>query len=146
MIGHVSVRSALVGPAAAASDRSLRLARWQRRAIEVLVSVAAFAVWGTLAYKGLFRLLARAEGVVVLSGHWLLDVVSLVVGVSGSIAGISALWAIGMRAFGRTPSSLLGTPDDGPADAAYRDAALRRAASAARRGPHRTATRPPRAD
>jgi hypothetical protein len=68
---------------------------------------------------------------VVLSGHWLLDVASLVVGVSGSIAGISALWAIGMRALGRTPSSLVGAPDDGPADALYRDAAARRAARAA---------------
>ena len=121
MIGHVSVRSSLVEPRAV-TDRRLKLARWQRRTIEVLVAGAAFAVWSTLAYKGLFRLLARAEGVVVLSGHWLLDVVSLVVGVSGSIAGVSALWAIAMRATGRTPSSLLGTPDDEPADVAYRTA------------------------
>ncbi len=121
MIGHVTVQSSLVEPTAA-SDRRVKLARWQRRTIEVMVAGAAFAVWGILAYKGLFRLLARAEGVVVLSGHWLLDVASLVVGVSGSIAGISALWAIGMRIMGRTPRSLLGAPDDGPTDAANRAA------------------------
>jgi hypothetical protein len=121
MIGHVTVQSSLVEPTAT-SDRHVKLARWQRRTIEVMVAGAAFAVWGILAYKGLFRLLARAEGVVVLSGHWLLDVASLVVGVSGSIAGISALWAIGMRIMGRTPRSLLGAPDDGPTDAAYRAA------------------------
>ena len=126
MTGHATVRSSLIEPAAV-SDRQLKLARWQRRTIEALVAVAAFAVWGTLAYQGLFRLLARAEGIVVLSGPWLLDVASLIVGVSGSIAGISALWAIGMRALGRTPSSLVGAPDDGPADAAYRDAAHRSA-------------------
>jgi hypothetical protein len=130
MLGHVSVRSPLIEPAAV-SDRRLTLARWQRRTIEAVVAVSAFAVWSVLAYKGLFRLLARADGVVVLSGHWLLDVASLIVGVSGSIAGISALWAIGMRALGRTPSSLVGAPDDGPADALYRDAAARRAARAA---------------
>ncbi len=104
------------------------------------MAVAAFAVWGILAYKGMFRLLARAEGVVVLSGHWLLDVVSLVVGVSGSIAGISALWAIGMRALGRTPSSLVGAPDDGPADAAYRNAPARGAARGAASAPRRPST------
>jgi hypothetical protein len=119
MIGHVSVRSPLI-ERPAITDRRLQLAQWQRRTIEALVAVAAFAVWGQLAYSGLFRLVARAEGIVVLSGHWLLDVASLVVGVSGSIAGISALWAIGMRAAGRTPSSLLGAPDDGPADVVYR--------------------------
>ncbi len=139
MIGHVSVRSSLIEPAAS-SDRRLTLARWQRRTIEAVVAVAAFAVWGQLAYSGLFRLVARAEGVVVLSGHWLLDVASLVVGVSGSIAGISALWAIGMRALGRTPSSLVGAPDDGPADAAYRTAPARGAARGAAGAPRRPST------
>lgn len=144
MIGHVSVSTPLI-ERAAVSDRRLKLARWQRRTIEVVVAVAAFAVWGALAYSGLFRLLARAEGVVVLSGPWLLDVASLVVGVSGSIAGISALWAIGMRALGRTPSSLLGAPDDGPVDAPFRDAGYR--AAALRRGEQGTVNaRPPRAD
>jgi hypothetical protein len=143
MIGHVSVQSPVIEPAAVA-DRRVKLARWQRRTIECLVAVTAFAVWGVLAYKGLFRLVARAEGIVVLSGHWSLDVASLVVGVSGSIAGISALWAIGMRALGRTPSSLVGAPDDGPVDAAYRDAALRRAAMP-RPATRRAAPRP-RAD
>lgn len=124
MIGHVSVPTPLIEPAAL-TNRHPKLAGWQRRTIEALVAVAAFAVWGKLAYSGVFRLLARAEGVVVLSGHWLLDVVSLIVGVSGSIAGISALWAIGMRMLGRTPSSLVGAPDDNATDAAYRDAATR---------------------
>jgi hypothetical protein len=141
MIGQASVGSPLV-KTAAGRDRRLKLAQWQRRTVEAFVAVAAFAVWGILAYKGLFRLLARAEGMVVLSGHWSLDVVSLVVGVSGSIAGVSALWAIGMRALGRTPSSLVGAPDDGPVDAAYRDAARR---DAMRRVP-RAAGIAPRAD
>jgi len=120
MLGHASLPSPLVKPAAAHA-RSDGLAHWQRRTLEALVAVAAFAVWGTLAYIGVVRLLARAEGLAV-SGHWMRDVLSLVIGVSGSIAGISALWAIVMRAFGRTPKALLGTPDDGPIDAAYRDA------------------------
>jgi len=135
MIGHASVPSPLIEPAAV-TGRHPSLARWQRRTVEALVAVAAFAVWGKLAYSGLFRLLARAEGVVVLSGHWLLDVASLIVGVSGSIAGITALWAIGMRMFGRTPSSLVGAPDDNATDAAYRDAAFR---------PRRPRRRPPAA-
>ncbi len=134
MIGHLSVQSPAL-ERAAASERRVKLANWQRRSIEAVVAVAAFAVWGQLAYSGFFRLLARAEGIVVLSGHWLLDVASLLVGVSGSIAGASALWAIGMRALGRTPSSLLGAPDDSPADAAYRTAARGPAAGARRRRP-----------
>jgi hypothetical protein len=81
----------------------------------VLVSLLAFAVWGLLAYKGFFRLLARSQGV-LMGGNWVLDVLSLVVGVSGSIAGVSALWALVMRATGRTPASLVGAPDDGPDD------------------------------
>lgn len=120
MIGHASLQSPLVKPAAAPA-RHDGLAHWQRRTLEALVAVAAFAVWGKLAYVGIFRLLARAEGVPV-SGHWVLDGLSLVIGVSGSIAGVSALWAIAMRALGRTPMSLVGAPDDGPIDAAYRDA------------------------
>lgn len=120
MLGHASLSSPLVKPAAASAQRE-GLAHWQRRTLETLVAVAAFAVWGTLAYSGGVRLLARAEGLAV-SGHWMRDVLSLVIGVSGSIAGISALWAIAMRALGRTPTALLGTPDDGPIDAAYRDA------------------------
>ncbi|HEY0776471.1 MAG TPA: hypothetical protein VGD56_00770 [Gemmatirosa sp.] len=85
------------------------------------MSVLAFAVWGKLAYIGGYRLLARAEGL-PLGGHVIIDIVSLLIGVSGSIAGVSALWALGMRAAGRTPSSLIGAPDDNAVDAAYRDA------------------------
>ena len=121
MIGHVTVQSPPL-ERAAVRDRRLPLASWQRRTIQAVVAVAAFAVWGTLAYKGLFRLVARAEGIVVLSGHWLLAVASLIVGVSGSIAGISALWALGMRSLGRTPRSLVGAPDDGPDDRPRRPA------------------------
>lgn len=87
------------------------------------MSVLAFAVWGKLAYIGGYRLLARMAGV-PLGGHVLLDLISLLIGVSGSIAGVSALWALGMRAFGRTPSSLIGAPDDNAVDIAYRDGTL----------------------
>lgn len=125
MLGHVSLHSPLAKRATSASrvaheDRH-GLAAWQRRTLEALVAVLAFAIWGTLAYVGGFRLLARAEGI-SLARHWLLDVLSLVIGVSGSIAGVSALWAIGMRALGRNPGALVGAPDDSPADAAYRTA------------------------
>ena len=114
MVGDVTLRS----PAAISHMRAaggIVPANWKRRTIELMVSLLAFAVWGILAYKGFFRLLARMEGLLI-GGSWLLDVLSLVVGVSGSIAGISALWALGMRALGRTPRSLVGTPDDGPDD------------------------------
>ena len=97
------------------------IAPWQRRAVEAGVSVLAFAVWGKLAYIGAFRLIARLQGL-PLGGHVLLDIMSLVIGVSGSIAGVSALWALGMRVAGRTPASLIGAPDDNAVDAAYRDA------------------------
>lgn len=113
MIGDVTLRSPAITPMRVA--RTIAPANWKRRTIEVLVSLLAFAVWGKLAYIGIFRLLARFEGVPV-SGHWLLDALSLVVGVSGSIAGASALWALSMRALGRTPKSLVGAPDDGPDD------------------------------
>jgi hypothetical protein len=117
MLGDVSLRSPAVSHMRAA--RGIAPANWKRRTLEVLVSLLAFGVWGVLAYKGFFRLFARYEGVLV-GGSWLLDVLSLVVGVSGSIAGISALWALAMRALGRTPASLVGTPDDGPDDRARR--------------------------
>lgn len=119
MIGHVSLSTPLT-KRAAVTDRAAGLARWQRRLLEAVVAVAAFAIWGKLAYSGFFRLLARWEGI-SLSHHWLLDVLSLVIGVSGSIAGVSALWAIGMRVLGRTPQSLVGAPDDGPVDTRYRE-------------------------
>ncbi len=80
----------------------------------------AFAVWGILAYKGALRLLARIEGL-PLGGHVIIDILSLLIGVSGSIAGVSALWALGMRAAGRTPASLIGAPDDNSVDATYRE-------------------------
>jgi hypothetical protein len=120
MIGHASLPSPLVKrPNTVREQHRQGLEAWQRRTLEALVAILAFGVWGTLAYKGLFRLIARAEGM-ILTGHVLIDGLSLVIGISGSIAGISALWAIGMRAFGRTPMSLVGAPDDSPADTAYR--------------------------
>lgn len=128
MLGQAIVRTPSFRPVAAASRRGV--ARWQRRAIEVAVSLLAFAVWGKLAYSGFFRLLARADDL-PLQGHWLIDVLSLVIGVSGSIAGVSALWAVVMRALGRTPASLIGAPDDDPADTAYRRAHERAAAGEA---------------
>jgi hypothetical protein len=113
MIGDVSLRSPALPHMRAA--QGIARANWKRRTIEVLVSLLAFAVWGLLAYKGFFRLLARMEGV-LMGGNWILDLLSLMVGVSGSVAGISALWALAMRATGRTPASLVGAPDDGPDD------------------------------
>lgn len=113
MTGDVALRS----PALATRSRARRFpwAKLQRRTIEVLVSLVAFAVWGVLAYRGGFRMLARLEGV-PLGGSWMLDAASLLIGVSGAIAGVSALWAVAMRALGRTPPSLIGAPDDDPAD------------------------------
>jgi hypothetical protein len=121
MIGHASLHPPLSERAARPVSRRRRrgLASWQRRTIEAVVAVLAFAVWGKLAFAGGMRLLARGEGM-VLSGHWIVDGLSLLIGISGSIAGVSALWAIGMRAFGRTPMLLVGAPDDSPADAVYR--------------------------
>ena len=126
MIGHASA-SSLATPVPSLPRPAI--APWQRRAVEAAVGVLAFAVWGTLAYKGGYRLLARLEGL-PLGGHVILDVMSLVIGVSGSIAGVSALWALAMRAAGRTPSSLFGAPDDSAVEAAfgrgtYRDGAYR---------------------
>lgn len=103
-----------------ASDVAKRgWATWQRRLIEVVVSLLAFAVWGQLAYRGVFRLLARSQDLRI-GGHWVLDAASLFIGVSGSIAGVIALWAIAMRMLGKTPSSVVGAPDDTPEDRPYR--------------------------
>lgn len=122
MIGHASLQSPLVKRATPVSTQQQGgLAAWQRRTLEALVAVLSFAVWGQLAYRGGFRLLARLEDLPV-GGYWPLDALSLAIGVSGSIAGVTALWAITMRALGRTPMSLVGAPDDGPADTAYRSA------------------------
>ena len=132
MIGHASLRPPLAQPVP--SFPRPTVTPWQRRAIEGGVSVLAFAVWGKLAYIGGYRLLARFEGV-PLGGHVILDILSLLIGVSGSIAGVSALWALGMRVAGRTPSSLFGAPDDNAVDAAYRDGLLDLDAPA---GPHTT--------
>ena len=115
MLGHASA-SPLAQPVPSLPRPAI--APWQRRAVEAAVSVLAFAVWGKLAYIGGFRLLARMQGL-PLGGHVLIDVMSLAIGVAGSIAGVSALWAVGMRAAGRTPSSLIGAPDDSAVDAAY---------------------------
>ncbi|GJG86706.1 hypothetical protein tb265_18870 [Gemmatimonadetes bacterium T265] len=121
MIGHASIRQPLAN--SVPIIRRPTVAPWQRRAVETGVSILAFAVWGKLAYIGGYRLLARLAGV-PLGGHVILDLMSLLIGVSGSIAGVSALWALAMRAAGRTPSSLIGDPDDNAVDAAYRDGTL----------------------
>jgi hypothetical protein len=86
-------------------------ATWQRRTIEVVVALLAFAIWGRLAYVGGYRLLVRFEGV-QLGGSWFLDLLSLFIGVSGSIAGVAAVWAVAMRLLGKTPKSIVGAPDD----------------------------------
>ena len=100
-------------PPLMASPRATRRswATWQRRTIEAVVAFLAFAIWGRLAYVGGFRLLARYWGW-HLGGSLLLDVLSFCIGVSGSIAGIAAVWALVMRALGRTPTSIVGAPDD----------------------------------
>ena len=130
MIGHAQLRPTLADTVPSLPRPTV--APWQRRAVEAGVSVLAFAVWGKLAYIGGYRLLARLAGV-SLGGHVVLDVLSLLVGVSGSIAGVSALWAMAMRAAGRTPSSLIGAPDDNAIDAAYRDGTLDPGAAAGQR-------------
>jgi hypothetical protein len=89
--------------------------RLRRRLLEAAVAVLAFGVWGTLAYKGGLRLLARLEGLPI-SGAWWIDAASLLIGLSGSIAGVSALYAVGMRIAGKTPRSFVGAPDDSPED------------------------------
>ena len=111
MIGDVPI-APLMGTSAA-SRRSWTT--WQRRTIESVVALLAMAIWGKLAYLGGFRILARLDGV-QLHGSWALDVLSFVIGVSGSIAGISALYALSLRIVGRTPKSLVGAPDDSPED------------------------------
>jgi hypothetical protein len=121
MIGHVPLPPLIAKPVTVPRAQ----ANWRRRAIELAVALLAFAVWGTLAYKGGFRLLARYEGV-DLGGSWVLDVLSFLIGVSGSIAGISALWALALRATGRTPRSFIGEPDDSPEDMPQRDRVIDR--------------------
>jgi hypothetical protein len=116
MIGHVSLPPLIAKPATVPRVH----ANWRRRTIELVVALLAFGVWGVLAYKGGFRLLARYNGV-PLGGSWVLDVLSLLIGVSGSIAGISAVWALILRAAGRTPRSIVGEPDDSPEDLPQRD-------------------------
>ena len=88
---------------------------WQRRTIEAVVALLAFAIWGRLAYIGGYRLLARLSGV-ALGGSVILDLASLFIGVAGSIAGVAAVWALAMRLTGRTPKSIVGAPDDSPED------------------------------
>jgi hypothetical protein len=100
-------------------------ATWQRRTIEVVVALLAFAIWGRLAYVGGYRLLVRFEGV-QLGGSVLLDLLSLFIGVSGSIAGIAAVWAVAMRLLGKTPSSIVGAPDDTAEDRPQRQRAAGR--------------------
>jgi len=99
-------------------------ATWQRRTIEVVVALLAFAIWGRLAYVGGYRLLVRFEGV-QLGGSVLLDLLSLFIGVSGSIAGIAAVWAVAMRLLGKTPTSIVGDPDDTAEDYPQRQRAAR---------------------
>ena len=113
MVADASLRPLMVDTSAEAGQQGWT--KWQRRLIEAMVALLAFAVWGKLAYIGAFRLLARVEGLSI-GGHWVLDAASLFIGVSGSIAGVSALWALGMRMSGRTPKSLVGEPDDAPED------------------------------
>jgi hypothetical protein len=88
---------------------------WQRRTLEAVVALLAFAIWGRLAYVGGYRLLARMSGV-TLGGSVVLDLMSLFIGVAGSIAGVAAVWALAMRLTGRIPASIVGAPDDSPED------------------------------
>lgn len=119
IVGDVPFRPTPSPMLSAARRRAVAV--WQRRTIEAMVAVLAFAVWGQLAYRGGARLLLRMEDVPI-GGSVLLDVASLGIGVSGSIAGVVALWALAMRVLGRSPASVFGAPDDTPADIAYREA------------------------
>jgi hypothetical protein len=112
MVADASLRPLMVDTASGASERGWAV--WQRRLIEALVALLAFAVWGKLAYVGGVRLFARANDMPI-GGHWVLDAASLFIGVSGSIAGVMAMWALAMRVFGRMPASMVGAPDDAPA-------------------------------
>ncbi len=114
MTGDLFLRAPAPVPISSAMRR-IPWATWQRRTIEGMVALLAFAVWGQLAYIGGYRLLARIQGL-PLGGWWAFDALSLLVGISGSIAGVGALWALAMQALGRTPKSMVGAPDDEPAD------------------------------
>ena len=118
MTGDLFLRAPALDPLSTAMRR-LPWAKWQRRTIEGVVALLALAVWGKLAYIGGYRLLARFEGLPI-GGWWAFDALTLFIGVSGSIAGIGALWALGMQALGRTPASVVGAPDDDPADRPHR--------------------------
>ena len=111
MIGDVPLSPYMATPRAARRS----WATWQRRTIEAVVALLAFAIWGRLAYVGGYRLLVRMEGA-HLPGSALLDLLSLFIGVSGSIAGIAAVWALVMRLLGKMPTSIVGAPDDTPED------------------------------
>ena len=114
MTGDLFLRAPALDPMSSAMRR-IPWAKWQRRTIEGVVALLAFAVWGQLAYIGGYRLLARIEGVAI-GGWWAFDALTLFVGISGSIAGVGALWALAMQALGHTPTSMVGAPDDEPAD------------------------------
>jgi hypothetical protein len=114
MTGDLFLRAPALDPTSSAMRR-VAWAKWQRRTIEGVVALLAFAVWGQLAYIGGYRLLARIEGVAI-GGWWAFDALTLFVGISGSIAGVGALWALAMQALGHTPTSMVGAPDDEPAD------------------------------
>jgi hypothetical protein len=122
VIGDVPVSTLMATPA-----KTRARSNWQRRLLEAVVALLAFAIWGKLAYIGGFRLLARINGVAI-GGSPVLDVLSLFIGVSGSIAGVAAVWALGMRIMGRTPQSLVGAPDDSPEDYPQHDRTDERAA------------------
>ncbi len=91
------------------------LSNWQRRTVETVVSLLAFAIWGQLAYIGGVRLFWRMNGGELGGSIWF-DLASFVIGVSGSVAGVAAVWALGMRLIGKMPSSIVGAPDDSPED------------------------------
>ena len=110
MIGDVPL-----APLMATGSKRRTWTTWQRRTIEVVVALLAFAIWGQLAYRGGYRILARVSGVEI-GGSIIVDALSLFIGVAGSIAGIAAVWTLAMRVTGRTPSSIFGKPDDSPED------------------------------
>ena len=71
--------------------------RIRRAGFTVLVAVLALAVFGKLAYTGVARLRARAEGLPV-GGHWGLDAASAGIGLAASLAALLALRAVAQRA------------------------------------------------
>jgi hypothetical protein len=95
------------GTGGAGSRRGIRPA-----GLTVFVAALALAVFGTLAYIGVFRLRARAEGLTV-GGHWVLDAASARGGVVANLAALIALREVAERSRGPHASATDGFSPSG---------------------------------